>query len=255
MENGWIGLVRLDEWPKRKPGEWGSQQLNQVVVQKMLEKSQPSLLPWGAATYQAAGTSRARAARGLLRGPGSALLSQAPVLLRELVHLALQADLRQLQLVDAAAQLLQLPAEAALGGALLLQAARRLVSLALAALGPLLPGAQLRGRRGGAPGTGRDRRAGAARGRGVQLGQQEARGAAEAPHVPLQPLYLRPQSALLLAQQTQLAPLGPPVALQGRRLPPQRLVSVPQSLPQPPQPPPLPLGRALLFQNLQAGGG
>lgn len=212
-------------------------------------------MPCGAATYQAALTIRGRAARAVSGGLASQLLSQASVLPGEVLHLALQADLRQLQLVDAAAQLLQLRAEPALSGALVPQPARRLLPLALAALGPRLQGAQLRGLLGGAPGVGRARGSGAAWGRDVQLGQQESRGAAEAPHVRLQTLHLRPQDALLLAHQAELAPLGPPGALQGRRLPRQRLVLAPQPLPQPPQPPPLPPGRALLLQDLQVGGG
>lgn len=171
-------------------------------------------------------------------------------MLGEVLHLALQADLRQLELIDAAAQILQLPAEPALRGALLPKLARSLVPLALATLRPRLQGAQLRGLPGVAPGAGRAEGAGtgAARGRGVQLSQQEASRATEAPHVPLQPLHLLPQAALLLAQQAQLEPLGPPTPLQGRRLPPQRLVLAPQPLPQPP-------GRTLLLQNLQVGGG
>lgn len=210
---------------------------------------------WVAATYQATVTSRGRAERSLSGGLGSQLLSQAPVLLGELLHLALQADLRQLQPIDAAAQLLQLPAEQPLGGALLPQPARRLVPLALAALGSGPQRARLRGLLGSASGTGRARGSGATLVRGVQFGQQEARGVAEAPHVQLQPLHLRSQDALLLAHQSQLAPLEPPAALQGRRLQPQRLVFAPQPLPQPPQPPPLPPGRALLLLNLRVGGG
>lgn len=222
---------------------------------KTLEKREHSLLPWGAATYQATMTSRGCAVCCVLGDLGSQFLSQAPVLFSEVLHLALQANLRQLQLIEAATQLLQLPTEPALGGALLLQPARRLVPLALTALGPRLQGTQFRGLLGGILGTGRGRLSGAAQGRGVQFRQQEARGATQAPHVPLQPLHLRPQDALLLAHQAQLAPLGPLAALQGLRLPPQRLVFVSQPLPQPPQPPPLPLGRALLLQNLQVGGG
>lgn len=219
------------------------------------EKSRKSPVSWLAATYQATVTRRGRAERCLRGGLGSQLLAQAPVLLGELLYLALQADLRQLQPVEAAAQLLQLPAEPPLDGALLPQPACGQVPLALAAFGPRPQRAQLRGLLRGALGTGRGRGSEAAQGRGVQLCQQETRGAAEAPHVQLQPLHLRPQDALLLAHQAQLAPLDPPAALQGRRLPPQRLVLAPQPLPQPPQPPPLPPGRALLLPNLQVGGG
>lgn len=86
------------------------------------------------------------------------------------------------------------------------------------------------------------------------MGQKEARGAAEAPHVPLQPLHLRPQNALLTSHQAQLAPLALPAVLQGGRLQPQRLVLEPQPLPPPPQLLPLPLGLELLFPDLQVGG-
>lgn len=49
-------------------------------------------MPCGAATYQAAVTIRGRAARAVPGGLASQLLSQAPVLLGEVLHLALQAD-------------------------------------------------------------------------------------------------------------------------------------------------------------------
>lgn len=212
-------------------------------------------MPWVAATYQAAVTSSGGAARSLCLGPGCQRLSQAAVLLGEVLHLSLQADLRQLERIDAAAQVLQLPAEPALSGALLLKPARRLDPLALATFGPRLQGAQLPSLPRVVLGAGRAEGVGAAQGRGVQLGQQETSGATEAPHVQLQPLHLLPQAALLLAHQAQLESLGPPAALQGRRLPPQRLVLAPQPLPQPPQSPPLPPGRMLLLQNLQVGGG
>lgn len=206
-------------------------------------------------TYQATGTSGGLAERSLPGRLGSQFPPQALVVLGELLHLGLQTDLRQLQPIDAAAQLFQLLAEPPLGGALLPQPAGRLVPLALAALGPGPQRAQLRSPFGGAPDVARAGESGAAGVRGVQLGQQEAGGATEAPHVQLQPLHLRPQDALLLAHQAQLAPLDPPAALQGRSLPPQRRVLAPQPLPQPPQPPPLPLGRALVLSNLRVGGG
>lgn len=212
-------------------------------------------MPWVAATYRAAVASSGVAACALPWGLGPQGLSQALVLLREVLHLALQADLGQLELIDVTAQILQLHAEPPLGGALLPKPARHLFPLALPALRPRLQSAQLRGLAGVTPGAGRAESAGAAWGRDIQLGQQEASRATQAPHVPLQTLHLLPQAVLLLAHQAQLEPLGPPAALQSRRLPPQRLVLAPQPLPQPPQPPSLLPSCTLLFQNLQVGGG
>lgn len=81
-EGRWTGLAGLDGCMKRSPGNEWVQDLTKWLEEK--EKGKRSLLPWVAATYQAAVTNR---------GLGSQLLSQALVLLGEVLHLALQADL------------------------------------------------------------------------------------------------------------------------------------------------------------------
>lgn len=176
--NELTGMVTLCMWmvgSETEHGEgWTGSISDQINDERMLgmtlikwlagwqSEDKRSFLPWVPATY--------RATMPQL-GP------QAPVLLGELLHLAVQAYLRQREPIHAAAQFLQLLPQLPLGGAVLAQPARRLRLLPLCALRPGPQSVQLCGL-GDARGTGLKLLRGATRTRqrvrGLQLCQQKS---------------------------------------------------------------------------------